>query len=57
MGHIKIIAVEVDHCPQSYGCLLVSDNGDKIVYSGDALPCQNLINYAANCKVLIHGAH
>jgi ribonuclease Z len=26
------------------------------VYSGDTLPCQNLINYASNCKVLIHEA-
>jgi ribonuclease Z len=56
MGLRKVIAVEVDHCPQSYACLLLSENGDKIVYSGDTLPCQNLINYAANCKVLIHEA-
>jgi ribonuclease Z len=56
MGLRKIIAVEVDHFPQSYACILLSENGDKIVYSGDTLPCQNLINYAANCKVLIHEA-
>jgi ribonuclease BN (tRNA processing enzyme) len=46
LGLEKVIAVEVDHCPQSYGCLLLGANGDKIVYSGDTLPCQNLINYA-----------
>lgn len=56
MGLNKIIAIEVDHCPQSYGCLIVAENGDKIVYSADTLPCQNLRNYAANCKVLIHEA-
>jgi ribonuclease BN (tRNA processing enzyme) len=46
----KIIAVEVDHCPQSYACLLYSKNdfgpGNKIIYSGDTRPCQNFINYA-----------
>ena len=56
LGLSKVIAVEVDHCPQSYGCLLLQTNGDKIVYSGDTLPCQNLVNYAHNCKVLIHEA-
>ena len=47
MGLSKIIAVEVDHCPQSYACLLVSDKGgnnifgpsNKILYSGDTMPC------------------
>ena len=52
----KIIAVEVDHCPQSYGCLLVQANGDKIIYSGDTLPCTNFRNYALNAKVMIHEA-
>ena len=31
-------------------------NGDKIVYSGDTLPCMNLANYAINAKILIHEA-
>jgi ribonuclease BN (tRNA processing enzyme) len=26
----------------------------KIVYSGDTRPCQNLINLALNCDILIH---
>ena len=43
--NIKIVAVEVDHCPQSYGCLIYSMDenvfgpGNKIVYSGDTRPC------------------
>ena len=55
-GLSKIIAFEVDHCPQSYGCLLLTENNEKICYSGDTLPCQNLLNYARNCRVLIHEA-
>lgn len=52
----KIVAVEVDHCPQSFACLLINDKNEKILYSGDTLPCRNLINYAMDCKVLIHEA-
>lgn len=56
----KIIAVEVDHCPQSYACLLYSNEGlgegKKIMFSGDTTPCQNLINYSRNCTLLIHEA-
>jgi len=52
----KIIAVEVDHCPQSYGCLLIQADDEKIIYSGDTLPCTNFRNYAMNAKVMIHEA-
>ena len=52
----KIIAVEVDHCPQSYACLIVSKEHGNIIYSGDTLPCQNFINYGQGSKVLIHEA-
>jgi ribonuclease Z len=57
---IQILAIEVEHCPQSYGCLLHSQNefgvGNKVVYSGDTRPCQNLINYAQGASLLIHEA-
>ena len=56
LGIEKIIAVEVDHCPQSYGCLLVLQDGGRLIYSGDTLPCQNFKNYALGCKLLIHEA-
>ena len=55
-GLSKLLAVEVNHCPQSYACLIESEQHGKLVYSGDTLPCQNLINYASNCRVLIHEA-
>ena len=61
MGIEKIIAVEVHHCPQSYGCLLYASDGslgpgNKVVFSGDTVPCQNLINYSKKCSLLIHEA-
>jgi len=61
MGIDKLLAIEVDHCPQSYGCLIVSKDGslgqgDKLIYSGDTLPCTNFINYAQGAAVLIHEA-
>lgn len=56
----QVIAVEVDHCPQSYACMLVAKEGlgpgGKIIYSGDTTPCTNLINYARGCSLLIHEA-
>jgi ribonuclease Z len=55
-GLSKIIAVEVDHCPFSYGCLLITDKNEKVIYSGDTLPCRNFANYAEDCKVMIHEA-
>lgn len=39
---LKLIAVEVDHCPQSYACMLIGDSlgpGKKLIYSGDTRPC------------------
>jgi ribonuclease Z len=55
-GIQRLLAIEVNHCPQSYACLIESEAHGKLVYSGDTLPCQNLINYASQCKVLIHEA-
>lgn len=51
-----MLAVEVNHCPYSFACLIQSEAHGKVLYSGDTLPCQNLINYATNARVLIHEA-
>lgn len=63
MGVKKICAIEVDHCTDSYGCLIVSENergvGDgfgTIFYSGDTCPCQNVMNYCQNATLMIHEA-
>ncbi len=52
----KLLAVEVDHCIESYGCLIQSPDFGRILYSGDTRPCQNLINYAQKVTLLIHEA-
>ena len=60
MGIDKMLAIEVNHCPQSYACLLVAEEGlgpgGKIIYSGDTTPCNNFINYAQGCSLMIHEA-
>ena len=56
MGIDKLLAIEVDHCPQSFGCLLYSKEIGNILYSGDTRYCPNLINYAQKAKLLIHEA-
>ncbi len=63
MGVKKILAIEVDHCTDSFGCLIVSqkERGDedgfgRIFYSGDTVPCQNVLNYCQNVTLLIHEA-
>lgn len=38
-GIDRMLAVEVDHCPQSYACLIESEEHGKLLYSGDTLPC------------------
>ena len=53
----KVIAVEVDHCPQCFACLLISSKHGNILNSADtSFPCQNLINYGKGVRVLIHEA-
>lgn len=63
MGVKKILAIEVDHCTDSFGCLIVSQNErgvadgfGRIFYSGDTVPCQNVLNYCQNVTLLIHEA-
>lgn len=63
MGIKKILSIEVDHCTDSFGCLIVSEkergDGDgfgRIFYSGDTVPCQNVLNYCQNVTLLIHEA-
>lgn len=51
-----IKAIEVDHCIESYGCLLEIADYGRIFYSGDTSPCQTVRNYAQYVKLLIHEA-
>lgn len=48
--------VPVLHPQMAYGILFTLENGEKIVYSGDTMPCDELINVGKNCDLLIHEA-
>lgn len=63
MGVKKVLAIETDHCVESYGCLIISekehgvdDGFGRIFYSGDTNPCQNIMNYCQKATLLIHEA-
>lgn len=34
---------QVRHCKHAYGCALVHKSGWKLVYSGDTMPCEALV--------------
>ncbi|KOX68781.1 Ribonuclease Z, mitochondrial [Melipona quadrifasciata] len=51
-----ISTVYVLHCKQSYGVAITLEDNKKIVYSGDTIFCQRLIDLGQNCDLLIHEA-
>ncbi|KAF8791952.1 Zinc phosphodiesterase ELAC protein 2 like protein [Argiope bruennichi] len=53
---IKLLTVPVQHCNDAYGIVLQQGSEWKIVYSGDTLPCQKLVEAGKNCTLLIHEA-
>ncbi|KAK9509709.1 hypothetical protein O3M35_006965 [Rhynocoris fuscipes] len=46
----------VRHCPNAFGIAVTHKNGWKITYSGDTMPCENLVEIGANSDILIHEA-
>lgn len=58
----KIRTVFVRHCPDAFGLILTCNTTInqsvelpvKVVYSGDTLPCQSLVDAGADATVLIH---
>uniref|UniRef100_A0A336M4K8 Zinc phosphodiesterase ELAC protein 2 n=2 Tax=Culicoides sonorensis TaxID=179676 RepID=A0A336M4K8_CULSO len=49
----------VKHCPYSFGISVEIDSDDnpiKITYSGDSMPCNDLIDIGRNSTILIHEA-
>ena len=52
---VKVTAFRVLHGEWQFAFGYRIDTPDKsIVISGDTRPCKNLINYAANCDILVH---
>ncbi|XP_053150173.1 zinc phosphodiesterase ELAC protein 2 isoform X2 [Hemicordylus capensis] len=52
----KFQTCEVRHCKNAFGCSLVHKSGWKIVYSGDTMPCETLVEMGKNASLLIHEA-
>ncbi|ETW01213.1 hypothetical protein H310_06802 [Aphanomyces invadans] len=55
-GFLNMWSVPVHHCHDSYGLVLVTRAGMKLVYSGDTRPCDRLIHEGFRPHVLIHEA-
>ncbi|XP_006901872.1 PREDICTED: zinc phosphodiesterase ELAC protein 2 [Elephantulus edwardii] len=46
----------VRHCRHAFGCALVHASGWKVVYSGDTMPCDSLVQMGKDATLLIHEA-
>ncbi|XP_050298698.1 ribonuclease Z, mitochondrial isoform X2 [Anthonomus grandis grandis] len=46
----------VKHCPNAFGVSVIHKSGYKITYSGDTMPCEQLVELGKNSDVLIHEA-
>ncbi|XP_033106695.1 zinc phosphodiesterase ELAC protein 2-like isoform X2 [Anneissia japonica] len=52
----KFETVPVIHCANAYGVAITHQDGWKIVYSGDTMPCQALVEAGMDADLLIHEA-
>ncbi|KAK3090939.1 hypothetical protein FSP39_015897 [Pinctada imbricata] len=50
----KFEPVLVHHCRDAYGLVVTMKDGCKVVYSGDTMPCEALIQTGEECDILIH---
>ncbi|KAH9502503.1 hypothetical protein Btru_068854 [Bulinus truncatus] len=48
--------VPVEHCPNSFGVSIKHSSSFKLVYSGDTMPCEALVQAGEKCDLLIHEA-
>ncbi|XP_005399395.1 PREDICTED: zinc phosphodiesterase ELAC protein 2 isoform X1 [Chinchilla lanigera] len=46
----------VRHCKHAFGCALVHTSDWKVVYSGDTMPCEALVQMGKDATLLIHEA-
>lgn len=44
MNLFQFVPVEVEHCPNAFGLSMVHKDGWKLVFSGDTIPCERLVN-------------
>ncbi|TPX31232.1 hypothetical protein SmJEL517_g05361 [Synchytrium microbalum] len=48
--------VKVDHCPDAYAVVFTEGEENKIVFSGDCRPCDDLVTVGQGAAILIHEA-
>jgi len=51
-----IVSVPVYHCCDAWGVVLTLRTNQRVVYSGDTRPCQNLVRAGFRADLLIHEA-
>ncbi|GBP34958.1 Zinc phosphodiesterase ELAC protein 2 [Eumeta japonica] len=56
LGLHEIKTCLVSHCPNAFGVALIIDENNKITYSGDTIPCKELVKIGENSTLLIHEA-
>lgn len=56
LGAKDISTVRVKHVPNSFGVTITLDDGYKVTYSGDTMPCMNLVELGNGSDLLIHEA-
>lgn len=57
VGLSELRVTLVEHCYQAYGIRIsTSEPGLSVVYSGDTVPCDALVELGRGCDVLIHEA-
>ncbi len=56
LGLSRFGSVRVVHCAHSFGAVLESGAGWKLVFSGDTRPCALLTEAATGATLLIHEA-
>eukprot|EP01060_Flectonema_neradi_P022302 TRINITY_DN3056_c0_g2_i1.p1 TRINITY_DN3056_c0_g2~~TRINITY_DN3056_c0_g2_i1.p1 ORF type:complete len:723 (+),score=110.16 TRINITY_DN3056_c0_g2_i1:186-2171(+) len=59
MSDLRIQTIPVDHCSDSWGCVVQVRNGEedwKVCFSGDTRPCDALVAAGKDCNLLIHEA-
>ncbi|XP_053607367.1 zinc phosphodiesterase ELAC protein 2 isoform X4 [Plodia interpunctella] len=56
IGVERIRTCLVSHCPNAFGVAIDVDQDNKITYSGDTIPCQELVKIGEKSTLLIHEA-
>ncbi|VDO25286.1 unnamed protein product [Brugia timori] len=54
LGFKSVIAVKVNHARTAVGYIFTDLKNQKFVFSGDTMPCEQLVNHGKDALVLVH---